>query len=160
VQGAASWILLGSYAFSSFNAKALSGLAVSSETSGGTSSAVFNSDRTIEPPGFVWLAGTPAPDPVPARPCDDLCTGATTFTFGNNYQSGALGTGAICRETTEPVAGGNCSNVASGRTFQVNGVSKTCNGQNWSSVPAARNGGYCVQLSSGNWSTAAFTVWR
>jgi len=159
-QGASSWILIGTYTFSSFASKAMVGLAVSSETSGGSSSAVFNSDRKFEPPGFVWLPGTPAPDPIPARPCDGLCSGATTFTFGNNYQSGALGTGAICRETTDPVAGGNCSNVANGRTFQINGVSKTCNGQNWSSVPAARNGGYCVQLGTGNWSSAAFTVFR
>lgn len=163
VQGAASWILLGSYTFSSFNPKALTGLAVSSETSWGSSSAVFNSDQNVEPPGFVWVAGTPDPDPDPdpgERPCDTLCTGATTFTFGSNYQSGSLGTGAICRETLEPVAGGNCSNVASGRTFEINGVSKVCNGQNWSSVPPPRNGGYCVQLSPGNWSSAAFTVWR
>ena len=159
-QGGSTWTLIGSYAFGSFASKAMVGLAVSSETSGGTSSAVFNSDRTPEPPGFVWTAGTPAPDPIPARPCDNLCTGATTFTFASNYQSGALGTGTICRETTDPVAGGNCSNLASGRTFQINGVSKTCNGQNWSSVPAARNGGYCVQLGAGNWSSAAFTVWR
>jgi len=158
-QGATTWILLGSFTFSSFNAKALSGLAVSSETSGGQASAVFNSDRTVEPPGFVWLAGTPQPDPPLGHPCDGLCTGATTFTFGNNYQSGALGTGAVCRETTDPVAGGNCSNVQSPRQFQINDVTKTCNGQNWT-PPAPRNGGYCVELSSGNWSSAAFTVFR
>jgi hypothetical protein len=62
-------------------------------------------------------------------------------------------------ETTHPVAGGNCSNVFSGRQFLVNDVAQTCNGQNWSSVPPARNGGYCVELTPGERWDAAFTVW-
>jgi hypothetical protein len=158
-----TWISLGSHTFSSFNALALTGLAVSTQTSGATTDAVFYSGKIVEPPGFLWPNLTPDPDPTPppgTTPCAGLCSPATTFTWsGNNHQSGQLGTGAICRETTHALAGGNCSNLFNGRTLQVNGVTETCNGQNWSSVPAARNGGYCVALTAGERSDAAFALW-
>jgi len=160
-QGSASWISLGSHAFSSFNANALMGLAVSSQNQGARADAVFNSDVKYEPPAFLWPDLQPdnnPPAPPSGRPCDGICTGATTFTFGNNYQSGQLGTGAVCRETTHAVMGGNCSNVTSPRQLTLNGVAETCNGQNWSSVPAARNGGYCIALAPGQRQDAAFTV--
>ncbi len=161
-QGSSTWLPLGSHTFSSFNAKALTGLAVSSQTSGGETNAVFFSGRKVEPPGFLWPDLQPDPDPDPGpggSPCAGLCTGATQFTWMNNYQSGQLGTGAVCLETSHPVAGGNCSNVFSGRQFLLNDTAQTCNGQNWSSVPPPRNGGYCVELTPGERWDAAFTVW-
>jgi len=163
LHGATTWIALGSHTFSSFNVKALTGLAVSTQTATATTDAVFYSGHVIEPPGFLWPNLVAEPDPTPpptGRPCDSLCTPPSTFTWsGNNFQSGALGTGAVCMETTHALAGGNCSNVTSPRTLQVNGVTETCNGQNWSSVPAARNGGYCVALPAGQTSSAAFALW-
>jgi len=94
-----------------------------------------------------------------AGPCDGLCSNPTNFTFSGSYQSGPLGTGAVCRQTTTPVHGGNCGNFVSPRTLQVNGTPETCNGQNWASVPAPRNGGYCLQASAGNQSFAFATLW-
>ena len=77
----------------------------------------------------------------------------------SSYQSGALGTGTICRQTTQKVVGGNCGNFAGGRTLSVNGKVMTCNGANWSSIPAPRNGGYCVTTTAGKHSYAYFTTY-
>jgi len=97
---------------------------------------------------------------LPGTPCTGLCSNPTTFTWsGANYQSGNLGTGAICRETTHPVVGGNCGNMAAGRTLSVNGTVEVSNGANWASIPPVRNGGYCIQTTAGNWAWAFNTLW-
>jgi hypothetical protein len=93
------------------------------------------------------------------NPCDGICTGATSFTVNGSYSSGNLGTGTVCRQTTSVVHSGNCGNFASGRTLSVNGTPMTCNGGSWSTVPAARNGGYCVSVTSGNYAWGYFTIW-
>jgi PKD repeat protein len=91
--------------------------------------------------------------------CAGLCTSPTIFTINGSYQSGNLGTGAVCYQTTSVVHGGNCSNFVSPRTLKVNGTAEACNTGNWSSIPAARNGGYCIQTTSGNQSYASFALW-
>ena len=96
-----------------------------------------------------------------ATPCAGLCANPVKFSIApyGSYQSGNLGTGAVCRETTSTIHGGNCSNFRSPRTLQVNGTTKTCNSQNWSTVPAQRNGGYCIQTAPGDYPWAAFALW-
>jgi len=93
------------------------------------------------------------------NPCDSLCDNPTTISWNGSYQSGNLGTGAICRQTTQPVTGGNCGNFASGRQLRVNGTTVPCNNAPWPTVPAARNGGYCIQTTQGNWAWAFVTLW-
>ena len=93
------------------------------------------------------------------NPCDGLCIGPTNFTMNGSYSSGNLGAGAVCRQTTSVVRGGNCGNFASPRALSVNGTQMTCNGGNWSSIPAARNGGYCISATSGNYAWAYYTLW-
>jgi hypothetical protein len=88
------------------------------------------------------------------RPCANLCTNPTVFA-GPGYQSGNLGTGAICRETTANLSGGNCSNMGS-RTLKVNGTAMTCS--NWK-LPLKRNSGYCVQVTAGTPEYASFATW-
>lgn len=92
-----------------------------------------------------------------STPCGGLCTGPTVFA-GPSYNSGNLGTGARCFETTANLIGANCGNFASGRTFEVNGTTVTCNGGNIS-LPAKRNGGYCFEASAGNEAWAYFSTW-
>jgi hypothetical protein len=92
------------------------------------------------------------------NPCNGLCSSPTDFA-GPNFHSGNLGTGAACYETTAAISGGNCGNLASGRALHVNGTQVTCNGQNWSSLPAERDGGYCFVVSAGQTSSAYFTTW-
>ena len=92
-------------------------------------------------------------------PCAGLCTSPTIFSINGSYQSGNLGTGAVCYQTTSVVHGGNCSNFVSPRTLKVNGTTETCGGGNWSSIPASRNGGYCIQTTTGNQSYASFALW-
>jgi hypothetical protein len=94
-----------------------------------------------------------------SNPCDGLCTSPTNITINGSYSSGNLGTGSVCRQTTSVVHSGNCGNFASGRTLSVNGTQMTCNGGSWSPVPAARNGGYCIAVSAGNYSWGYFTLW-
>lgn len=96
---------------------------------------------------------------VPANPCAGLCDDPQLFSWSDSYQSGNLGTGAICRETLHAVAGGNCGNLAPGRQLLVNGTAQVCNGANWATPPAPRNGGYCVHTTPGNYAWAFFTLW-
>jgi subtilisin family serine protease len=99
-------------------------------------------------------------DELPPTPCADLCANPTPLSWtGSSYQSGNLGTGAICREVQQPLTGGNCGNFAAGRQLRVNGTAMTCNNANWTSVPAPRNGGYCIQAPAGNWAWAYNTLW-
>ncbi len=92
-------------------------------------------------------------------PCANLCSNPVSFTINGSFQSGNLGTGAVCYQTTSVVHGGNCGNFVSPRTLQVNGTTESCSGGNWASIPAARNGGYCIQTTAGNQPWAFFTNW-
>jgi hypothetical protein len=87
-----------------------------------------------------------------------LCANPTTFSSAS-YSSGNLGTGAACFQTTAALRGGVCGNLASGRKLSVNGVAMACNSGNWSSLPAKRNGGYCVQTTAGDFPWAYFVTW-
>lgn len=97
--------------------------------------------------------------PPTGNPCDGLCANAQNISWSGSYQGQNLGTGAICRQTTQTVAGGNCGNFAAGRQLLVNGVPMTCNNQNWPSLPPTRNGGYCIQTTTGNYPWAFVTLW-
>jgi fibronectin type III domain protein len=90
-----------------------------------------------------------------STPCAGLCTSPVTFTT-QSYQSGNLGTGATCHETSANLQGVQCSNVTSPRTFSVNGNARSCS---TSTPPAKRNGGYCIQASSGSPAWASFATW-
>lgn len=91
-------------------------------------------------------------------PCAGYCSNPTTFN-GANYQSGNLGTAATCQQTTAQIHGGTCGNFASPRKLYVNGVPMSCNWANWTSIPPAKNGGYCVYTTAGNYSYAGFSTW-
>jgi hypothetical protein len=122
-------------------------------TSAGTTSAVV---RVTDPTGLYGTAelrleiaggGTVAP-------CDGLCSGAVVYT-AQSYNSGNLGTAATCHQTTANLQGLVCGNFASGRTFSINGTVVSCTGGSVS-LPAKRNGGYCLQASAGNYAWAYF----
>jgi subtilisin family serine protease len=94
-----------------------------------------------------------------SNPCASQCENPTAITWSGSYQSGALGTGERCFETTQPIAGGNCGHFIGGRQLTVNGTTLPCTGQNWASIPAAVNGGYCIEVTPGNQSFAFMTLW-
>jgi hypothetical protein len=142
------WTLVSSAAVNNIGETARVGLAVTSRDLT-TPVAVEFTDIS------VTLQAPPA-----QNPCASFCQNPTSFSFGGAYQSGNLGTGAVCRETTMSIAGGNCGSLVGGRALYVNGVQMTCNYQNWPSVPAPANGGYCVQVTPGNYSWAYFTVFE
>jgi hypothetical protein len=90
------------------------------------------------------------------NPCAAFCSSPTVFTT-SNYQAGALGSGAICRETTASLSGVNFSNIA-GRTLKINGVAFVADG-NISALPPTVNGGYCFQATAGGMDYASFATW-
>lgn len=95
----------------------------------------------------------------PKTACSDVCGSPTTFSWSGSYWSGELGTGSVCRETTQTIAGGNCGNLAAGRKLYVNGQQMTCNNQNWSAIPAKVNNGYCITTTPGDYRWAYFQLW-
>jgi hypothetical protein len=136
------------------NASALSST-VTFSTSGSYTLRLTASDSVLSSTDDIIItvnaAGTTA--------CTGLCTNPVNFTINGSYQSGNLGTGAVCYQTTSTINSGNCGNFASPRTLKVNGTTEPCTGGNWSAVPAKRNGGYCIQTTTGNYSYAYFTAW-
>lgn len=92
-----------------------------------------------------------------STPCASLCSNPTAIST-QSFASGSLGTSARCYESSVNFVSGNCGGFASGRTLSINGTAMSCNGQNWT-LPAKRNGGYCIQASAGDNSWAWFTTW-
>lgn len=90
-------------------------------------------------------------------PCSSICENPTPIT-STSFASGNLGTGERCFEATANFVSGNCGGFASSRTFAINGTPMTCNGTNWT-LPARRNGGYCLHATAGNHPWAWFTTW-
>jgi spore coat protein A len=93
-------------------------------------------------------------------PCSGLCNNPVKFTVadGSNFQSGNIGTGAGCFETTSRIAGGESSSFVSPRTLSVNGRVEPTNG-NWTSpLPPMRHDGYCIQTTAGTQAFAAFSA--
>jgi hypothetical protein len=96
---------------------------------------------------------------TPATPCTGLCSNPVEFTIHGSFQSGNIGTGAVCLETTSVIHGGNCGNFVSPRSLSVNGTHEPCDVGNWASIPPARNGGYCIQTTAGNFPWGFITAW-
>jgi hypothetical protein len=92
------------------------------------------------------------------NPCADHCENPVVFST-NNYQSGNLGTGATCHETTAQLNGAVCGNFTGQRKLFVNGVQMPCNWSPWPSLPAAQHGGYCIYTTAGNQPWASFATW-
>ncbi|MGC4069081.1 MAG: carbohydrate-binding protein [Polyangiaceae bacterium] len=91
-------------------------------------------------------------------PCSGLCTNAISFT-SSSYYSGELGTGARCYQTTETLNGGHCGNLAEGRSFSLNSVVMPSGTNFPTPLPQKRNGGYCFQISQGDYPWAFFVTW-
>ncbi len=100
--------------------------------------------------------GSGAAGAVGTGPCAGLCTDPTEITT-KSFSSGSVGTDAVCFESKVAIQGGNCSNVTAPRTFSINGKVEAC-GQNWPSVPAMVNGGYCYEFTAGQPDYSAFTT--
>jgi hypothetical protein len=92
-------------------------------------------------------------------PCTGLCESPTIVALTGATSFNNLGTEAICYETTSRLAGGNCSNFAVGRPLYVNETAEVCGPVAWASMPAQRNGGYCIYAGAGAYWYATFTLW-
>jgi hypothetical protein len=84
--------------------------------------------------------------PVTATPCTGICTSpAVTLKIGDTL----VGAAQICLESTSlSLIGGNCGQLATGRTVSLNGVAETCDWTNFT-APAKVNGGYCLYSPAG-----------
>jgi spore coat protein A, manganese oxidase len=101
-----------------------------------------------------------APSSAPS-PCSGICADPISFTVadGTTFDSGNLGSGPTCHETTSELLAGSCSDFAGGRTLTVNGRVMPCNGTAWPRpLPSQRNEGYCLQASAGGVPWASFSA--
>ena len=98
-------------------------------------------------------------EPVHSSPCSGLCGNPVAFTApdGTVFQSGNLGAGASCHETTSELLSGTCSGFSDGRRLTINGRQMPCNGSWNYPLPPQRNHGYCIQATPGP-SGASFTA--
>jgi hypothetical protein len=89
-------------------------------------------------------------------PCAGLCSPAMPVAKGMN--SGDLGTAATCHELTGATMGTlNCGNFVAPRTFSINGMDVSCVGNGGTyTLPAPRNGGWCLEASAGDFAWAWF----
>lgn len=88
--------------------------------------------------------------------CDGICSNPVRLGIGG---SGDLGASEHCYVVESVVSGGNCGNFDEGRVLSVNGQEMACAWQNWSSIPDAVDGGYCIFVSAGTPDWAAFNIW-
>ena len=100
--------------------------------------------------------------PVNPSPSSGLCENPVEFSVpdGSDFQSGPLGTGATCYETTSELLTGACSNFSGQRKLTVNGREMLCTDgkSDWPySLPPQRNHGYSIQATPGN-PQASFSV--
>ena len=71
-----------------------------------------------------------------------------------------LGTGATCDEVVGSVTHVVCGNFVAPRTFMVNGtMTYDCVAGANAALPAAHNGGFCMQASAGDFAYAYFTTY-
>ncbi|HET7541659.1 MAG TPA: hypothetical protein VFK05_17415 [Polyangiaceae bacterium] len=131
------------------------GAATAGAGAGGTAGAAGAATAGAGAGGTAGAAGAGGS----GGPCAGLCSPPKNITWSGSYQSGQIGTGAVCLQTTMVVHGGNCGNFISPRSLTVNGQSRPCNNLNWATIPPARNGGYCVQTTAGNQPWAFITLW-
>jgi len=95
----------------------------------------------------------------PPEPCTGLCEKPVEVALDSAWSSGGLGNVAACFQTRTPIKGGNCGNFQSPRRLLVNSTAEPCDVGNWSSLPAARYGGTCIQVSEGDYAWAFLTLW-
>jgi hypothetical protein len=91
--------------------------------------------------------------PTGTGPCAGLCSNPGMVAPGT--ASGDLGTEATCDEVVGNVTHLVCGNFVAPRTLKVNNVTVSCAGGGVA-LPAARNGGWCMQASAGQYSYAYF----
>jgi hypothetical protein len=65
---------------------------------------------------------------------------------------------ATCHEIVGMVSGIVCGNFTAPRTLSVNGTAVNCSGGNLT-PPALRAGGYCMETTAGQTSSAYFTTY-
>ena len=94
--------------------------------------------------------------PVGTGPCAGLCSNPGTVR--PMTASGDLGVEASCDEVVGDVTHLVCGNFVSPRTLKVNNVTVSCAGSGVT-LPAPRNGGWCMQASAGQYSYAYFNTY-
>jgi endoglucanase len=87
--------------------------------------------------------------------CNGICSSPTAIVPSSGaYNSGNLGTSARCMQFQGTIGSGSFWNM-DGRTLKLNGVTQTGTAI---AVGPERNGGYCIEVSSGGFSWAGFQL--
>jgi len=97
--------------------------------------------------------------PQQATPCSGLCNNPVRFSVadGSEFDSGSLGNGPACFETTSRLIAGSTSGFGRGQRLTVNGRTEPSNAAFNYPLPPLRNDGYCIQTTGQN-AGAAFEV--
>jgi hypothetical protein len=92
-------------------------------------------------------------------PCAGLCTSTNSLAPGT--KSPDLGTGAACMDVVgTSITHIVCGNFVSPRTMTINGTTTVdCVTGGGYALPAAVNGGWCFQASSGQYTYAYFQTY-
>jgi len=90
-----------------------------------------------------------------AGPCAGLCS--NPIVVQPNMSPSDLGTAATCHSVAGSSGSVICGNFVAPRTFTVNSTVVDCS-SGVVTLPAPRNGGWCMQASAGNYSYAYFTT--
>jgi hypothetical protein len=104
--------------------------------------------------GATGNAGSSGSDP-----CAGFCTDPISVAPLTN--SGDLGTGVGCYDVVGTLTANRfiCGNFVAPRTFAVNGVSFDCVNGDGGALPPPVNGGYCMQVSAGDYDYAYFVTY-
>lgn len=121
-------------------------------------------DTALDPDCDYWYSVhdnqptvfNPLQEEAPGGACASLCSNPTRSS-NRYYHSGNMGSQATCHELSANLSGMVCGNLASGRRLKVNG--KTIDCSRHITLPAKRNGGYCVQTNAGPYDWAYFATW-
>ena len=98
--------------------------------------------------------------PQQATPCSGRCNNPVRFSVadGSTFNSGNLGEGAVCYETTSRLFLGSSSGFVSPRTITINGRPEPIDANFNYPLPPMRNDGYCIEISAGENETSAFSA--
>jgi hypothetical protein len=101
-------------------------------------------------------------EPAHPTPCSGLCNDPVAFSVPDEttFQSGSLGNGATCHETTSELLSGACKNFDGGRKLTINGREIDCDSRESGfgyPLPPQRHEGYCIQTTAGS-ASASFSA--
>jgi hypothetical protein len=106
--------------------------------------------------GIASGAVPPLHWPTAGDPCAGICDDPVQL---DQNQNDNIGKDELCIERTASINGGNCSNLDENRTLTINGTQMNCDWQDWNTIPAPVDGGYCIHITAGGFDYDSYYIW-